>query len=87
MLGGKRAEGDGGAYRLQQELRATQGSLELERQHVVSLQREVRALQMESSSVQAAYKEEREANELKLQKALGESNTPPQIRRPSLRRG
>ena len=61
-----------GEHRLQQELQATQASLELERQHVFTFQREIRALQSELSSSQAAWKEEKESFEVKLQKAHGE---------------
>jgi len=57
--------------RLHQELQATQASLELERQHVFTFQREVRALQAELSVSQAVWKEEKESLELKLQTAYG----------------
>ncbi|KAM3569354.1 hypothetical protein VYU27_008552, partial [Nannochloropsis oceanica] len=55
-------------HRLQQELQATQGALELERQHVVTLQREVRAQQHEMSSAAAAWREEKDAGEVKTRK-------------------
>lgn len=59
---------------MQQELRATQGSLELERQHVVSLQREVRSLQLEASSTQAAWRDEKETAESSVKKANGKQS-------------
>jgi hypothetical protein len=42
----------------------------------VSLQRELRALQSELTSAKASWREEREAAEMKLQRALGASWVP-----------
>ncbi|EWM21254.1 hypothetical protein Naga_100908g2 [Nannochloropsis gaditana] len=71
-LGDSREIVDMESQRLQQELEASRNALEMERQHVVSLQRELRAQQHELSAATAAWREEKEAQESRWQKGVRE---------------